>query len=186
MQRTATTRPPLMPNVSQRVSDKVMSLLLRHDGREYHRLALARPAAFATPFEPRPYPCLLWDHGGDWTPEERDALTRSVIATDCRYAVCGGAGCERWHDEIDESFIQMVPEKESDERFIITSWHTAQPPLEVAWYFAWNTNFEDHDFQKYLLLEIGIPRPDSDLVLAVTRSVTESERVVGELDESAG
>jgi hypothetical protein len=163
-----------------------MPPFLVHEGREYYQLALARPASFERPFPSQPYPCLVWDHKGSWQDTDRDVFARALIASDCRYAVCGGVFCEQWHDKIDLVFVQTVPDGESDARFIMTTWHSGEPPLEVAWFFAWNTPFDDHDFAKFLVIELGEPLIPSAIVDSVTRAVTDSEGVIDELSPDAG
>ena len=68
----------------------------------------------------------------------------------------------------------------------MTSLHPGEPILEVAWFFAWNTSFDDHDFRHFLVVEVGKGDPEESLEMAVLRSVTESEAVVDELDQRAG
>ena len=153
--------------------------------REFFSIRLARPTAFETPFS-ESYPCLLWDHSGEWSVAERSTLIASLLRTDCRYAVCGGISCEKWHDEIDLAFITTIPEAEQDARFMMTSWHTDKPPLEVAWFFAWNTDFDEHEFQRFLVIELGVDVTNTSLESIVSRAVTDSEAAVDELDERAG
>ncbi len=155
-------------------------------GREFYHLALERPGPFTLPFAPGPYPSLIWDHGGNWTDPEREAFVSALLLTDCRYAVCGGSECERWHDDIDLLFVRDVPEAESDARFMMTTWHTDEAALEVAWFFAWNTNFEQHDFRRFLVLELGLTAPSRLLTDAVGHAVTDPEGAIDEFSGDAG
>ena len=164
-----------------------MPPFVTHEGKEFYHLALRKAADFALPFPPTPYVCLVWDHGAEWSTEERSALTTAVVASDCRYAVCGGTGCERWHDDFDETFLGLVPEAEQEERFLMTTWHTDEPPLEVAWFFAWNTYSDTEPFTRFLVLELGTAsQPATVLEPVVRRAVLECDAVIDELEAGAG
>ncbi|MFN0138248.1 MAG: hypothetical protein ACKVS9_19260 [Phycisphaerae bacterium] len=151
-----------------------MSPFLIHEQREYYRIGIDRPDEFELPFPAQAYPCLLWDHVGSWRSHDRAALARAILATDCRYAVCGGVTRSQWHDELDLAFVDTVPVDQSDARFMMTSWHTNESPLEVAWFFAMNTNFDDHDFTKFLVIELGMPERSTMILEAVVRAATDS------------
>ena len=121
----------------------------------------------------------------NWSDVDRNALVSSLLQTSCRYAVCGGINCERWHDDIDLAFVTTVPDSEQDARFVTTTWHTDEPALEVAWFFAWNAGLED-EFRRFLVVEVGNDATHASLEVAVRRAVTESEAVLDELDQRAG
>jgi hypothetical protein len=81
-----------------------------------------------------------------------------LLADGCRYAVCAGKQCERWHDIIDEVFVQAhldQPESALDAAHVITSWHDGETPDEVAFFFILNTSFDGLQFDRYVVLHIG-------------------------------
>ncbi len=69
---------------------------------------------------------------------------------------------------------------------MMTTWHTGESALEVAWFFAWNTNFEQHDFRTFLVLEIGLNAPSRSLTDAVIRAVNDPEEAINEFSGDAG
>jgi hypothetical protein len=102
--------------------------------------------------------------------DELSRLSRARIACGIRYAVCGGVECERWHDAIDQAFIELDLEGEAYEtRFVTTSWHTDEPPEEVAFFFIHNTNSDAHDFTRFLVLQLGGDWPREQQLRAAIR-----------------
>jgi hypothetical protein len=76
----------------------------------------------------------------------------------CRYAVCAGADCEAWHDAIDLEFVKLHsddPEHVINTVHVMTTWHQGESPDDVAFFFVMNTNFDAHDFDRYLVLHLG-------------------------------
>ena len=115
------------------------------------------------PFGGEPFPCLLWHRGGFTRDAKRD-LAHALIHGGCRYAVCAGVECEAWHDAFDAAFLEEhegQSEDESDRDFMMTTWHERDTIDDVAFFFVLNTNFDDHDFTRYLVLHVGdAPVPD--------------------------
>ena len=95
--------------------------------------------------------------------------------------------CEQWHDEVDETYVTRTLDGEMDERFVMTTWHTDEPILDVAFFFVWNTNFDDHDFRRFLVLQLGDDAVRAkELRDAVTKAVLHPEEFVEEDPEAAG
>jgi hypothetical protein len=166
-----------------------MQPFLRHAGREFHSIALDPPGRFTLPFAAAPYPCLIWDARGGWSEDSRAELLQAVLDTDARYAVCGGTDCERWHDELDQAFVLRYLDDElaADAHFLMTSWHTGASPEEVAFFFAYNTNFDNYDFQRFLVLCLGRdPGLQKRLEVALTLAVQDPERFMREHPATAG
>src|SRR5262245_16209743 len=82
-----------------------MELIAENEGRIYGSVIIERPGDFAAPFAGEVFPCLLWDHWGSFTDAEQAAVAAPLIHAGCRYAVCGGKGCEAWHEAIDMEFV---------------------------------------------------------------------------------
>ena len=124
--------------------------------------ATAVPVAFPR----RPFVCLLWNHGTSLATESSAALLLSLIRSGCRYFVCGGTGCETWHDLVDEVFVEEYLDSSDEERdraHVMTTWHTDQSPDDVAFFFAFNTRFDDVEFERYLVLHLR-PSTTKDVV----------------------
>jgi hypothetical protein len=104
------------------------------------------------------FPCLLWDGGSDFSAGQREAIVRSLINAGCRYFVCGGHDSEKWEEMADEAFVDMtmtLSESEREARHIMTTSHNGESKDEVAFFFVFNTNFDVHDFKRYLVVTVG-------------------------------
>jgi hypothetical protein len=135
-----------------------MTVLAERGGKAYEATTIRDARQFEAPFGDRLFPCLLWDHQGGSTASDRSALAKLLLEGGCRYAVCAGADCEAWHDAIDLEFVRMhseAPEHVIDAVHVMTTWHEGESADEVAFFFVMNTNFDAHDFDRYLVLHIG-------------------------------
>jgi hypothetical protein len=66
--------------------------------------------------------------------------------------VCGGKNCEAWHDDADMVVVILELDSGQELPMVMTTWHSDEPEEEVV-FFAFNlTNFDQHDFRKYLVL----------------------------------
>lgn len=151
-----------------------MNVLAENDGKIYARATIDGPDAFASPFSGALFPCLVWDHDGRFTDAGRSAIAKALLEAGCRYAVCGGQNCEAWHDAIDAVFVEAHiedPDDVQDTAFVMTSWHDGESPDDVAFFFVLNTNFDDHDFKRYLVLHVGTGPAEVEVDSAVQKYV---------------
>lgn len=148
-----------------------MRLLAEYEGRQF-AAASTPPFDVATaPFAGTHYPCLLWDHTGGILFEEKTQMAQALIGTGCRYAVCAGCDSDEWHLAFDTAFLNEYgaePEEFWAGKFVMTTSHSGESPDEVAHFFVMNTNFEGHDFDKYLVLHIGCGPEAAAVEAAVT------------------
>jgi hypothetical protein len=110
------------------------------------------------PFGSERFACLLWNHAMDRNVEGASALLGSLIDGGCRYFVCGGNDCEWWHDTTDELFVAKymnAPDGERERNHVMTTWHHGESPSDVAFFFVFNTSFDDIDFDRFLVLHLG-------------------------------
>jgi hypothetical protein len=145
-------------------------VLAQSGGRTFLEATIRRAREFNSPFPGVGFPCLIWDHGAGWADEDRLALAAALLASGCRYAVCGGDSCEAWHDSVDLAFVKahgVNTEELPDADFVMTSWHEGESPDDVAFFFVLNTNFDEHDFRNFLVLHVG----DGPLRGAVNQAV---------------
>jgi hypothetical protein len=142
-----------------------------HQGRRFYRLAITRAAEFVAPIPDRPFACLLWSHS-PLRKDERADLAARLIASGCRYAVCGGSESEALHDDIDSAFIrpvmELAPEAEGRGLFV-TTWHDGESAEEVAFYFVRCAIIEGVEFRDFLLLHVGGATPEHGAVDAALR-----------------
>ena len=107
------------------------------------------------------YPALVWNTTPGVKTEEIASVMQRLIANGCRYIAAAGTECERWHDIADEQFFAQFPtEPERDANVVMTSWHAGESPEDVILFLVYGTNFEEHDFKEYLVLQFG----DDDMV----------------------
>ena len=117
----------------------------------YTRVASASDLA---PEMHEPYPALVWNSVLGVSSEQMMSVVERLLATGCRYIVAAGTECERWHDSADIQFLAQFPtEQEQNANFVMTSWHTDESPEDVVFFFVNNTNFDDHDFKEFFILQ---------------------------------
>lgn len=132
-----------------------MKSLLQTADREVWFGRVDHPSDFASPFGDDDFAILLVT-GRGISPGERAALCDRIVRLPCRYAVCAGADCERWHDVLDESFLATDPNFDPpDERFIMTSWHSDEPLREAARFFLNGTSFDSFVARRFLAISVG-------------------------------
>lgn len=149
-----------------------MTILAEKNEKSYIATTIGAPHEFVAPFGDGPFPCLLWDHHGGFTASDRSALAKALLNSGCRYAVCGGRDCEAWHDAIDLEFATAHlddPEEVIDAAHVMTSWHDRESPDDVAFFFVLNTNFDAHDFSRYLVLHLWTGAAQAEVDEAVRR-----------------
>ena len=135
-----------------------MRVLAEKDGKLYGAITIETPGDLVSPFPGTLFPCMIWDHEGHFTELERSQVANKLLEAGCQYAVCGGMNCEAWHDTIDIAFFRRhgeEPETVQDAAFVMTTWHKDESPDEVAFFFVVNTNFDGHDFSRFLVLHVG-------------------------------
>jgi len=102
------------------------------------------------------YPALVWNTMPGVKTEEIASVMQRLIVNGCRYIVAAGTECERWHDIADEQFLAQFPtEPERDANFVMTSWHAGESPEDVLLFLVYGTNFEEHDFTEFFVLQFG-------------------------------
>ena len=147
-----------------------MNMLAEIEGKIYGAIATHGPEGFASPFPDTLFPCLIWDHDGHFTDARRSTVARALLKSGCRYAVCGGQSCEVWHDAVDTEFLQQHlddPEELRETVHVMTTWHVGESPDDVALFFVLNTNYDNHDFKRYLVLHVGIGKTREQVDAAV-------------------
>jgi hypothetical protein len=135
-----------------------METLAEHDGKTYHAITIERGDDFVSPFNGFAFPCLIWDHDSHFSQDERIAVASRLLAAGCRYVVCGGSDCSVWHDVVDLEWVREhldEPDEVQAAAHVMTTWHTGQTPDDVAFFFVQLTNFDDHDFKRFLIVHVG-------------------------------
>ena len=157
-----------------------MYVLAENDDKIYTAATIDGSGAFVDPFPGSLFPCLIWDHEGRFTEPARSAIARALLDAGCRYAVCGGNNCEAWHDAVDAAFVNAHLDDPDDLResmHVMTTWHDGETPDDVAFFFVLNTNFDEHDFRRYLVLHVGTG-PAREQIDAAVRTYVLSKNAV--------
>ena len=135
-----------------------METIAEHGGKAYYAITINRGDAFVSPLAAFPFPCLIWDHDSHCSQDQRVDITKALLASGCRYVVCGGTECEAWHDTVDLEWVREHLDEPDDVQaaaHVMTTWHNSETPDEVAFFFVMNTNFDQHDFTRFLVVHIG-------------------------------
>ena len=126
------------------------------DGKEIWLLTLKRPYNFTAHFSGEPYVCILVVNESSISAAEQSLLSTQIVQSNCKYAVCAGHQCATWDLSIDIAYLETDPDlSPPEDEFVMTTWHEGEPLEEVLWFGFNLTNFDDHDFKKYLILLIG-------------------------------
>jgi hypothetical protein len=147
-----------------------VDVLAEKDGKIYARATLDKHNVVC-PFQDTAFACLIWDHDGRSSDAVRSAAAKSLLEAGCRYAVCAGINSEAWHDTVDAEGVMAQLHGGGDARkptLVMTTWHDGEQPDDVAHFFVLNTDFDEVDFTRYLVLHVGIG-PERERVDAAVR-----------------
>jgi hypothetical protein len=123
--------------------------------REFYIRAMQPDETLGDPFDGQIYAALVWATRST-TAARKHRLCAALIASGCRYVVCGGRESVAWEEAVDEAFVaQDLSETEFQERLVMTSSHEREPMREVVFFFTIFTNLGPHDYKRYLVLMIG-------------------------------
>lgn len=114
--------------------------------------------SLATPFGDEAYVALLWAADATFSEVARMKVVHALVDSGCRYIVCGGTNCERWHDEADLASVSLSTQSDSSRSempVVMTSWHDGESIEEVVSFAANCTNSDNHDFKNFLVLIVG-------------------------------
>ncbi|MFZ1702214.1 MAG: hypothetical protein WBO10_12825 [Pyrinomonadaceae bacterium] len=115
-----------------------------------------RPFKFESPFNNEEFAVLHVAADSNISSREQAWVSKRLVASRCRYAVCMGYESSTWDDSIDYAYIESDPNYEPpDDRFIMTTWHDGEPIEDVVNFFRWNTIFDDFVPKNFLVLFIG-------------------------------
>ncbi|MEH0198483.1 hypothetical protein V7S57_13855 [Caulobacter sp. CCNWLY153] len=106
-------------------------------------------------------------------PAWRARVSTWLVDGGCLYAMTWGAGCEAWHDAIDDAFIATFPgDLPDDDQLIMTTWHDGETLDDVAWFAAHAAVHPLCDLARALVLHVaGTPR-EADLIATFRASAT--------------
>ncbi len=116
---------------------------------------IAKPYEFSSPFTKGECAVLFYIADTDTSPQQQADVSDALLAQGCRYAVCAGYDCEKWHDAIDSAYLKRNDGKPSDTNFVMTTWHENENLEDIVFFFLNNTQFEEWSPQNFLVLVLG-------------------------------
>ena len=131
-----------------------MELLATRDKKQIWFRELSRPYRFEVPFPDELYVCILFANDETISNEEQAAVSDELVRTGCRYAVCAGYECSSWDTSVDLAYLAMDPSL-TNETFVMTSWHDGDSIEDVISFGLMWTDFDNHEFTRYLILFVG-------------------------------
>ena len=104
---------------------------------------IVRPFVFSSPIAGREFAALVLFLDREVSPDEQAAISASLIAEGCRYAVCAGDQCSTWDDSVDMAYLATDSNRSPPEdRFVMTSWHEDEGLEDVAHFLRLFTAFD--------------------------------------------
>ena len=131
-----------------------MELLATRDEKQIWFHELSRPYRCDVPFPGELYVCILFANDETISNEEQAAVSEQLVRTGCRYAVCAGYECSSWDTSVDTAYI-ATDRSLADETFVMTSWHEGDSVEDVISFGLMCTDFDEHEFTRYLILFVG-------------------------------
>jgi hypothetical protein len=133
-----------------------MDLLNKKNQKEIWLMQLDKPYAFLYPFDGEAFVCILFNNDPFISNEEQNKISEDLVASNCRYAVCAGDDSSSWDNSIDMAYISTDENYDPpDDTMVMTTWHDDETISDIMFFGLNNTNFDYHDFKKYLVLFIG-------------------------------
>ena len=149
-----------------------MERIARARASEVVYVELNRPYAFESPYELEEFAALIVANDASLKDEERHLLSRQLVDSGCRYAVCTGHDSLAWDDSMDWAWLETDPRFDPpEETLVMTSWHDAEDPLEDVCYFLMkHTSFGDFEPRRFLVVFLG---PDADRKREIVERIRE-------------
>lgn len=118
---------------------------------------LHRPYIFPDLFKGQDFALLLLTAGGGLTDNERMMVCDEIVRQRCRYVVCAGEECERWHDWIDETYAFATTREGTEPDGMTTTWHENESLESVLCFFRDCAVFDEVRPRRLLVLILGGP-----------------------------
>jgi hypothetical protein len=133
----------------------VRPLTTSRNGTRIHAICLNRPYSLCPPlFDGRPFVALVVNNDANISSDDQHAISLALVQSGCQYAVCAGHNCSSWDDSVDLANLEVDPEL-TDDKFVMTTWHSGDTVTDIVFFFLNSTNFNQHKFTDFLILFIG-------------------------------
>ena len=114
-----------------------MEILAENEGKVYRATSIQSPDAFAAPPSSAAFPCLIWDHEGQFTDADRSIVAKALLESGCHYVVCAGIQPEAWENTVDMEYVDRHfedTEAESRRALVMTTSHEGESEEDLRWY----------------------------------------------------
>jgi hypothetical protein len=122
------------------------------------------------PFKNRPFVCMIWNNKKKFI---SSPLIKQLVNSKCKYFVTGGLNCEKWHDLADKLILKLIynnvyPNPDvPDNEFVMTTWHKKQPLEKIIFHGLNCTDFGNHKFRDYLIIQIKAGFSKQDILKTI-------------------
>ena len=116
----------------------------------------SQPYCIELPFEDEDYTLLLCILDRAITKDERSRISDEIVRSGCKYAVCWGHDCSLWDDSIDWSYLESKDFSDSNEGFVMTTWHEDDLIEDTVDFWWHNTWFEDYVSENFAVVFLGV------------------------------
>ena len=142
-----------------------------------HRVVIGQLSAnddLVVPFKVEEYVGLVWAADNTFDEAARMKVVATLIDSRCRYVVCGGVDCERWHDDADVAFASLEASSHANVPFVMTTWHHNESVEDVVFFATYCTSFDDYDFKCLLVLVVGKESERADFAAQISRALRDT------------
>lgn len=112
-----------------------MNLLATNEERRLYLEELTQPYHLSEPFKQEAYVCILLVNDLWVTDQEQGHISKQLIETGCRYAVCAGQQCSSWETAIDTAYISTDENySPPEETLVMTTCHENESLTDILFH----------------------------------------------------
>lgn len=113
------------------------------------------------PFGLKPFVCVIWNNNPEFV---STFLVEKLLKSNCKYFVCAGIDCDLLEETIDEIDVKRnIDNNKSKVEYVMTTSHKDEDLNEVIDFALNCTNFDNYEFDKYLIIQIGEKFTEKDI-----------------------
>ncbi len=125
-------------------------------GRVFYTTRVSSLSEFATPFPAEYYVSLVWNNA-PISAVKAEELGRQLILSGCRYIVTAGETGNTLETSFDRAYLHLGQERKvSEQDFVMTASLQNENMQGTIEFFAHMTNFDNHEFTKFLIVFLDI------------------------------
>lgn len=128
----------------------------KYNNREFYAIRMRPSDPVSEPLQIGEFACLVIINNPSISPNDQTRISKWIVESQARYAVCVGYECSTWDDSIDFALLEKFQYgKVPDEHFVMTSWHENESIDDILSFFILNTSFDYFNPEKYVIIQIG-------------------------------